>query len=122
LTELHYAQLFFAVGHVAIKMLTFIEQLETDLKKAVSESYQKKKKQDSEEDDEKKQEDDLAQITGGKDAEIEQYSMMLQKITEDKLIQEGLLGKFYEPILNIAHAAMKRYSVSGAGAIKTLEG
>ena len=48
--------------------------------------------------------------------------MMLQKITEDKLIQEGLLGKFYEPILNITHAAMKRYSVSGAGAIKTLEG
>jgi len=25
LTELHYAQLFFVVGHVAIKMLTFVE-------------------------------------------------------------------------------------------------
>jgi len=37
-------------------MLTFIEQLENDLKKAVSESYQNKKKQggESEEDEEKK--------------------------------------------------------------------
>jgi hypothetical protein len=38
LTELHYAQLFFIVGHSAIKMLTFIEQMENDLKKAVSDS------------------------------------------------------------------------------------
>jgi len=59
-------------------MLTFIEQLENDLKKAVSESFQKKKQDGSQSDEEeKKQEDDLAQITGGKDAEIEQYSMML---------------------------------------------
>jgi len=46
--------------------------------------------------------------------------MMLQKITEDKLIQEGLLGKFLEPILNIAHAANRRYTVNGAPQIKAL--
>jgi hypothetical protein len=33
ITDLHYAQLFFVVGHVAIKMLTYIESLESDLKK-----------------------------------------------------------------------------------------
>ena len=47
LTEIHYAQLFFAVGHVAIKMLSFVEQIESDLKKAVADSFQKKKKQQS---------------------------------------------------------------------------
>lgn len=39
LSEIHYAQLFFAVGHVAVKMLTYIEQMENDLKKAVTETY-----------------------------------------------------------------------------------
>ena len=46
--------------------------------------------------------------------------MMLQKITEDKLIQEGLLGKFLDPILNIAHAARNRYTIKGAAQIKVL--
>lgn len=36
LSEVHFAQLFFVVGHTAIKMLTFIETLESDLKKAIS--------------------------------------------------------------------------------------
>ena len=67
LTELHYAQLFFSVGHIAIKMLTFIEQMENDLKKAVADSYTKKQNGKKEDDDE----NDLAQITGGKDAEID---------------------------------------------------
>jgi hypothetical protein len=70
LTELHYAQLFFIVGHSAIKMLTFIEQMENDLKKAVSDSLQNKKGNNQEEGKEK-DDDDLALITGGKDAEIE---------------------------------------------------
>ena len=42
LSELHYSQLFFSVGHVAIKMLTFIEQMENDLKKAVADSFNAK--------------------------------------------------------------------------------
>lgn len=87
LSEVHYAQLFFAVGHVAIKMLTYIEQMENDLKKAVTDSFQKKKDKNSDDDDDEgKNDDDLAQITGGKDAEIEQYTQMLANITEDKLI------------------------------------
>ena len=107
LTELHYSQLFFSIGHVAIKMLTFIEQMENDLKKAVADSYNAKQKTGEEGEDE---DNDLAQITGGKDAEIDQYTQMLANIMEEKLIQEGLLGKFLLPIQNIAIEANKRYS------------
>jgi hypothetical protein len=93
------------------------------LKKAVNDQGKKKKKKNGSQSDEDADDktDDLAQITGGKDAEIEQYSVMLQKITEDKLIQEGLLGRFLEPILNIAYAALNRYAVNGAQQIKQLQ-
>ena len=63
LQDSHYSQLFFVLGHVAIKMLTYVEQLELDLKKALTESFQKnKKKKDSDDSGEenKEQEDDLA--------------------------------------------------------------
>ena len=46
-----------------------------------------KKKKDSGvkniEDEKEDQEDDLAQITGGKEAEVDQYTTMLHEITEN---------------------------------------
>lgn len=91
-------------------MLTYVEQLESDLKQAITENIQKKRKKNASQSDEDEEEKDgLDDITGGKDAEIEQYCAMLNKITEDKLIQEGLLGKFLPPILDIAHATLQRY-------------
>ena len=33
ITDMHYAQLFFVVGHTAIKMLSYIEQLDNEMKK-----------------------------------------------------------------------------------------
>ena len=96
LQDSHYSQLFFVVGHVAIKMLTFVEQLEIDLKQAFTDSFKKKKKKKDSDDsnEENKDEDDLAQITGGKEAEVDQYKAMLDEITENYLIQDGLLGRF----------------------------
>ena len=38
------------------------------------------------EDENHKEDDELDQIAGGKEAEIEQYSQMLHKITEESLI------------------------------------
>ena len=35
LTDVHWAQLFFVVGHVSIKMLTYVEQIETVMKQAL---------------------------------------------------------------------------------------
>jgi len=32
LTDTHFSQLFFVIGHVAIKMLTYVEQMESDVK------------------------------------------------------------------------------------------
>lgn len=86
LTDVHYAQLFFVVGHTAIKMLTYVEQIESVMKQALQDSYKKgkKKRQSSgsgQEDDDG--DDDLAQITGGKEAEVEQYCGMLQDVTEN---------------------------------------
>ena len=54
-------------------------------------------------------------ITGGKDAEIEQYTQMLNNITEHKLIneEEGVIGKFVKPILSVVQAARDRYIGNG---------
>ena len=76
LTDSHYSQLFFVVGHVAIKMLSYVEQLESEIKLAFTDSFKKKKKErresdGSEDENNKSQEDDLAQITGGKEAEVD---------------------------------------------------
>jgi len=44
ITDMHYAQLFFVVGHIAIKMLTYVEHIDSELKKsgstAANEAYQ----------------------------------------------------------------------------------
>lgn len=81
ITDMHYAQLFYVVGHVAIKTLTYIEQLDTELKKSLSDNQQKNMKENGvKKNQEEKEEDELDQMAGGKEAEIEQYSMMLQEI------------------------------------------
>ena len=55
---MHYSQLFFVVGHTAIKMLTYIESMESDLKKqganaaneAMTQAANKGKKNDPDDD------------------------------------------------------------------------
>lgn len=57
----HYSQLFFVIGHIAIKMLQYIDQCEAELKQSLQDSFKKRserQKADSEEN--KNQEDDLA--------------------------------------------------------------
>lgn len=36
LTDAHFSQIFFLVGHVAIKMLSFVDFLETELKSSLT--------------------------------------------------------------------------------------
>jgi len=43
LTDIHYSQLFFVIGHVAIKMLSYVETMEKELKQALTESFKSKK-------------------------------------------------------------------------------
>lgn len=88
ISDQHYAQLFFVVGHIAVKMLQYIEQCEIEVKQALQESFKKKgeKQKDGNGEEAKNQEDDLAQITGGKEAEVEQYTSILQDIAENSLI------------------------------------
>ena len=107
--ENHYSQMFFVVGHVAIKMLTFVDMLENDIKKAIS-----SKKGPAEHDD------DLAQISGGNDAEIEQYTQALTKITEEQLIQEGLIGLYLPQIQKVSSIALQRYQVKSPAQLEQL--
>ncbi len=80
-SEIHYAQIFFVVGHVSIKMLTYIEQIENELKKSGSETaFVQKQNRESEDN---KAEEELDNIVGGKDAEIEEYIRTLRKIIEE---------------------------------------
>jgi hypothetical protein len=57
--DVHFSQLFFVIGHVAVKMLSYVEMLESELKQALTNSFNKRK-QEGENEDGKKQEDDLA--------------------------------------------------------------
>ena len=88
LSESHYSQLFFVVGHIAVKMLAYTEFLEAELKKILSEGHKSKRKSEikKEEEDKENEEDDLAQITGGREAEIDQCMTILIEITEKKMI------------------------------------
>ena len=96
-------------------MLTYIEQVEQGMRKSAADASQNRRKNsEGVADEAQEKEDDLAQITGGKDAEIEQYVLMLHKIAEENLIQDGLLGKFLDPIRGIAQSAQQRYSGEGA--------
>ena len=82
MTDTHFAQVFFVIGHIAIKMLSYVEMLEAELKQALTNSFNRKKQ----EDEQGKKEDDLAQITGGKEAEVEQYTARLAELVENDLI------------------------------------
>jgi len=48
-SDSQFTQLFFVVGHTAIKMLTFVEQMDNELKKSGSEAFSQKGKRESEE-------------------------------------------------------------------------
>ena len=61
--DVHFTKLFFVVGHTAIKMLTFIEQMDNELKKSGSEAFVHKDKPDGGKNDE-----ELDHIAGGKEA------------------------------------------------------
>lgn len=77
----------------------------------MTDSFKKRdRNRHSGEGNEESKEDDLAQITGGKEAEVEQYTQMLQDITENQLIQEGLLGKFTPILVCFANETLKRYT------------
>ena len=116
LSDSHFSQLFFVVGHVAIKMLTYVEHLDAEMKQAFAESFKKKNKkkkqasQESNEEDGKDQDDDLAQITGGKEAEVDQYKAMLDDIVEQNLIQDGLLGKFTPILRSVVQEALTKHT------------
>ena len=80
LSDYHYSQLFFVAGHIAIKMLTFIEQIDNELKKSGSDGFgassggaQRNSKEEIKNggNEDKKEEDELDNIAGGKEAEIE---------------------------------------------------
>ena len=66
LTECHYSQFFFIVGHIAIKMLAYTEFLETEVKKILTEGNKTKRKSEINpnhaegEDNKEKEDDDLA--------------------------------------------------------------
>lgn len=85
MTDIHFSQLFFVIGHLAVKMLSYVEMLEAELKQALTNSFNRRK-QEGDGEDGKNKEDDLAQITGGKEAEVEQYTARLAELTENDLI------------------------------------
>ncbi len=65
------------MGHTAIKMLSYIEQIDNEMKRSTgghSMNEQGGKGGKKGEEENNKEDDELDQIAGGKEAEIEQYS------------------------------------------------
>jgi hypothetical protein len=92
------AQLIFVAGHLSIKMVTYIENVERLLEKRCEKKKQKKKDSKKLNGDED-QEEELDIIAGGGDAELEADRTFLNNVMEKTLLQKNLLAKFV-PIID----------------------
>jgi len=46
---------------------------------------------------------------------------MLHRIAEENIIQDGLIGKFLDPILKVAQSACARYSAEDSNQVNNLQ-
>lgn len=86
------AQLLFVAGHMGIKMIIYIENVEKLLEKRAEKKKQKRKENHKEGDED--QEEELDIIAGGDDKELDNDLKYLRVLQEDKLLQKNLLSKF----------------------------
>ena len=82
-TDYHFSQLFFTVGHFSLKMLTFFDDQEDLAKKIIGSGG-----------DEFDADKELEEICGGKEAEIESALEEIAKLRENEIIQNGIIGDY----------------------------
>ena len=116
MTPLKLAQLIFVVGHIALNMIIYGENLETTIKKKFSQkenknnktSSKKKKNQNNEEEkDNEKENEELNNIVGGQEAEIDLNISLIHKIIDEDLLIKNLIAKYVPIIKTIAITTLK---------------
>lgn len=79
-----------------MNLLIYIEKIGDSIRKKKEDKKDDKKDENNDEDAE------MSKIAGGKEAEIDHDLNILNKITEDELLQENLLSKFVPIVLSIS--------------------
>ena len=112
MTPLKLAQLIFVVGHIALNMIIYGENLEATIKKKFAQkersktkSSSKKKKKNNE--DENNENDEINNIVGGQEAEVDLNISLIHKIIDEDLLAKNLIAKYVPIITTIAKSTLK---------------
>ena len=108
ITPMKLAQLIFVVGHIALNMIIYGENLEASIKKKFSgkdsKSNTASKKKNNDED---KENDEMNKIVGGNEAEVDLNINLVHKIIDEDLLVKHLIAKFVPMIVTIAKNTLK---------------
>jgi len=125
MTPLRLAQLIFVVGHIALNMIIYGENLEATVKKKFAQkensknknanaNAQKKKKKvvnnnnkDEEEKEKENENDEINNIVGGQEAEVDLNISLIHKIIDEDLLVKNLIAKYVPIITTIAKSTLK---------------
>ena len=114
MTPLKLAQLIFVVGHIALNMIIYGENLEATIKKKFSQKERKnknttskKKKKKNDEDDDEGENDEINNVVGGQEAEVDMNISLIHKIIDEELLSKNLISKYVPMISSIAKATLK---------------
>jgi len=113
MTPLKLAQLIFVVGHIALNMIIYGENLEATIKKKfnqkekIKSSSSNKKKNNKDNKDNKDNEEDINNIVGGQEAEVDLSISLIHKIIDEDLLVNNLISKYVPMITTIAKATLK---------------
>ena len=113
MTPLKLAQLIFVVGHIALNMIIYGENLEATIKKKFNNKDNNKNKTSSKKkinnnnEEEKDENDEINNIVGGQEAEIDLNISLIHKIIDEDLLIKNLIAKYVPIITTIAKATLK---------------
>ena len=114
------SQLIFVAGHIGIKMVIFIENIEKLLEKRNEKKKQKKKESKKSEAAEDEAEEELDLIAGGNDADLENDRTFLINVLNKTLLQKNILSKFVPVIDEIVKHTLVKYANIGQETSATL--
>ena len=114
MTPLKLAQLIFVVGHIALNMIIYGENLEATIKKKFSQKENNDKKKTSSkknknkniEEEKDKDNDEINNIVGGQEAEIDINISLIHKIIDEDLLVKNLIAKYVPIIKTIAKTTL----------------
>lgn len=96
LFEIKLSQLLFIVGHVALKLLVYVSNIENELKRLKIEGEKKQEEHSKEQEG-----NELDKVYGGLEAEYERKMDQLHNIVETSILNQNLLSNYAPIVLQI---------------------